>query len=77
MKKEKVIYRVNRYAGRVLHAKREIPFEIKLTSRLILDELCFNWNKKRLEQQINTSIDNGDQEQFNRLGEVYKQYIWE
>jgi DNA gyrase/topoisomerase IV subunit A len=77
MKKEKVIYRFYPYEGNVLKAKREISFEIQLTSRLILDEICFNWNKKMLEEKINDSIQENDKEEFSRARESYLQYIWE
>ncbi|PAV29324.1 hypothetical protein CIL05_13085 [Virgibacillus profundi] len=77
MKKEKIIYRYYRYDGKVLQAKREISFELKLSSRLILDELFFNWNKEKLENAINNSIDSGDKEAFLELSEAYKQFVWE
>ncbi|MDY0395993.1 IDEAL domain-containing protein [Virgibacillus halophilus] len=77
MKKEKVIYRFNRYIGKTLYAKKEMPFEISLNSRMLLDELCFKENKKRLEQQLNTALDQGNAEAFHKLSEAYKQYVWE
>jgi len=72
MKKEKLVYRFQRYNGQTLHAKREIPYELKLTSRFILDELCFKWNKSKLEAAINRSIDTGDKEEFLKLSEAYR-----
>jgi DNA gyrase/topoisomerase IV subunit A len=77
MKKEKVSYRFYPYEGKVLNAKREISYEIRLTSRLILDELCFNYNKKVLEEKINQSIQEGNKEEFASVREEYLQYIWE
>ncbi|MGY0694897.1 IDEAL domain-containing protein [Virgibacillus sp. FSP13] len=77
MKKQKLIYRYYRYEGDVLHAKREIPYELKLSSRLLLDELCFNWNKARLEDAINNAIDEGNKEAFLKWSEAYKHFIWE
>lgn len=78
MKKEKVCYRFYPYRGKeVLVAKREISFEIKLISRMILDELCFNWNKKQLEEKINMSIQNGNKEAFASVRKAYLEYIWE
>jgi DNA gyrase/topoisomerase IV subunit A len=77
MKKEKVVYRFCPYEGKVLTAKREISFEIKLISRLILDELCFNWNKRMLEEKINQSIQKGNKDEFASVREEYLQYIWE
>lgn len=77
MKKEKLVYRFVRYDGQILHAKREIPYELKLTSRLILDELCFKWNKEKLEAAINCSIDTGDKEEFLELSNKYRHFVWE
>ena len=77
MKKQKMIYRYYRYDGAVLHAKREIPYELKLASRFILDELCFNWNKENLEAAINRSIDTGNKQKFLKLSKAYRHYIWE
>lgn len=77
MKKQKVVYHYYRYNGDVLHAKREIPYELKLTTRLLLDELCFHWNKQRLEEAVNRSIDEGDKQTFLALSEKYRHFIWE
>ncbi|HLR81418.1 MAG TPA: IDEAL domain-containing protein [Bacillota bacterium] len=77
MKKEKTIYQLIRYDGEVIHAKREIPYDIKLSSRLILDELCFKWNKHKLLKQIDEALEEGDRNKFARLSEAYNQYIWE
>ncbi|RDW19870.1 IDEAL domain-containing protein [Oceanobacillus chungangensis] len=76
MKKEKLVYRMYRYKGDVLHARKEIPYEIRLTSRLILDEICLNWNKMKLEEKLNHAIDTNNKEAFFRLSEVYKSYVW-
>lgn len=75
MKKQKLTFRYFRYDGVVLHAKREIPYEIKLYSRLILDELCFNSNKSMLESAINRSLKTGNEEQFMKLSKQYKRYF--
>ncbi|MEN1970458.1 IDEAL domain-containing protein [Lentibacillus sp. N15] len=77
MKKQKLVYHYYRYNGKVLQAKREIPYEMKLTSRMLLDELCFTWKKTRLEAAINQAIDNGNKEAFLRLSKEYKHFIWE
>lgn len=77
MKKEKVVYIFYRYEGGKVNAKREIPYEIRFFSRLILDELCFSWNKNRLQNDINKSIDAGNHEDFHDLCRQYKHFIWE
>lgn len=75
MKKQKVDYRYIKYDGQVLLAKREIPYEIKLASRLLLDELCFNWNRKRFINDIDHSIDTGDKSRFLELSKMYNTFL--
>lgn len=77
MEKQKQIYRYLRYDGKKLLAKREIPFEIKLSSRLVLDELCYNWNKEKAETEINDAIERGDKEKFLQLSHEYKHFTLE
>lgn len=77
MKKQKLIYQYFRYDGKPLHAKREVSYELKLSSRMLLDELCFKWNKERIESAINSSLDSGNKEKFLKLSEEYRHYIWE
>lgn len=77
MKKQKIFYHFSRYHGKPLEAKREISFEFNLVSRLLLDELCFQWNKKKLEEDLNRSLDKGEKEKFIELSEAYKHFIWE
>lgn len=75
MKKHKTNYRCLRYEGPMIHAKREIAFEIKLSTRLLLDELCYQWNKDMLEEAINESIDNGNKTEFLKLSEQYNKFV--
>ena len=79
MKKHKVVYRLQRTKRKRAYvtAKREISFEVKLATRLMLDEFYFTWNKKRLETQINASIDNKDEERFRELSAAYRPYVLE
>jgi len=79
MKKATVSFRLNRFPSdeNVIYAMREVPYEIKLASTLVLDELCYNWNKTNLEQQVNEAIDYGDHEQFKQLSLMYKPYTFE
>lgn len=77
MKKQKVCYHFSRYDGKPLEGKREISYEFNLVSRLLLDELCFQWNKQKLEEALNDAIDNKEKEKFLQLSETYKQFIWE
>ncbi|MFD2655102.1 MULTISPECIES: IDEAL domain-containing protein [Gracilibacillus] len=80
MKKHKVSYQLKVFhmnSKSVLRARREIPYEIRLASQLVLDDLCFTWNKARLEEEINQSIDDNNKETFKKLSETYNSYIWE
>jgi uncharacterized protein YpiB (UPF0302 family) len=77
VEKARTVYEFRRYEGESLQAKREIPYEIRLQAQLILDELCFEWNKKMLEKQLNESIDTNNKKEFMRLSQLYKQYLWE
>ena len=80
MKKHKVNYTLKAFDGSKnasIQAKREISFEIKLASRLILDALVSEWNKSNLENRINDSIDNQDKETFLQLSKQYQTYSWE
>lgn len=77
MKKQKVVFRFLRYEGESKTAKREVSFELQFASRLLLDELCFNVNKNRLEEAINDAIDTGNEELFIKLSEEYRHFIWE
>lgn len=72
MKKQKNTYCYVRYKGQPIQAKREISYEIKLSTRLLLDELCFRWNRKRLETAINHSIDEGNKQVFIELSKTYE-----
>lgn len=77
MKKQKRPYLFIVYTGQPIHARREIPYEIKLTTRLLLDELCFQWNKTRLEEAINESLETGNRAEFYQLSEAYRLTIRE
>ncbi|MET3683536.1 uncharacterized protein YpiB (UPF0302 family) [Alkalibacillus flavidus] len=56
-------------------ARRDIPYEVKLASRLFLDELVYTFNKQRLEEQINHALDQGDVETFLGLSQEYGKYV--
>jgi len=77
MEKARTVYQFRRYDGESLKARREIPYELRLQAQLILDELCFKWNKKMLQKQLDYSIDAENKEEFMRLSEVYRHFLWE
>ncbi|MFD2924382.1 IDEAL domain-containing protein [Halobacillus naozhouensis] len=65
------------FRNREITAKRELSFGIRLASRLLLDELSYQFNKEQIDRQINLAIDNNDRQEFNRLSEKYQPYTWE
>ncbi|TFB22111.1 IDEAL domain-containing protein [Filobacillus milosensis] len=78
MKKQVTSYVLIRYQfpKRVaIKAKKEVPYEIKLAARLVLDELVFKWNKDALEEQINQAIDQKDYQAFDTLSKKYTKYL--
>ncbi|RWZ55250.1 IDEAL domain-containing protein [Halobacillus fulvus] len=80
MRKQKIIYVLRRdpdYKGKKITAKRELSFGIQLASRLLLDQLSFQFNKERLDEQINLAIENNDRQEFERLSVQYSPYTWE
>ncbi|HLQ71918.1 MAG TPA: IDEAL domain-containing protein [Bacillota bacterium] len=77
MKNKQIVYRYYRYDGKPLQAKREIPYDIKITSRLLLDELCFKWNKEYLTVLIDEALDHHDEAAFRHLSKKYGHYFRE
>ncbi|RKQ31254.1 hypothetical protein [Oceanobacillus halophilus] len=77
MKKQKVVYRFCRYKGEKLHARKEIPYELKFSAQLLLDEICFNWNKQKIVEKLNHSIETGNKNDFISFSNAYKQFVWE
>jgi len=76
MKKEKIIRVFFRYEGKPIQAKREVPYEIRLQARLMMDVVCFQFNKARLEEDLNIALEEGDKSAFQQLSGEYKHYIW-
>lgn len=77
MKKEKVSLHFFRYSGKPVQAKKEIPYEIRLQARLNLDVICFEYNRAKLEEAINSALETNDIKAFEELSAQYKQYLWE
>ncbi len=77
VKQEKVVYRFFQYVGEPLTARKELAFEEQLYAQLLLDELCFNWNKSHLEDKINHAIETNNYNDFKKYSKAYKQYVWE
>jgi len=77
MKKEKVVFNFNRYDGKMLLAKNEISFDIQLTSRLLLDQLCYEFNKQQLQKRLDEALIKGDEKLFKELSVEYRQYLFE
>ncbi|SES97925.1 IDEAL domain-containing protein [Salinibacillus kushneri] len=80
MKKQKQSYILVKYEScspQPFKAKKEISYEIKLASRLFLDEMMFSHNKARIEKQINSAIDTDNRAEFHKLSKTYQPYIKE
>ncbi|MBH0228681.1 IDEAL domain-containing protein [Halobacillus yeomjeoni] len=78
MRKQKMVYVIRRdpdYKGKKITAKRELSYGIRLASRLFLDEMSFQFNKKRFDEKINSAIDNNDREEFERLSKEFQLYV--
>lgn len=76
MEKEKVMMTFFRYNGKPVQAKREVSYEMKLQAQLILDEICFHYNKSKVEADLNRAIDDRNESDFKRCSDIYKEYIW-
>ncbi|HLS67656.1 MAG TPA: IDEAL domain-containing protein [Pseudogracilibacillus sp.] len=72
MKKERTVYKFYRYAGKAIVAKKDTPFEMKLQATLLLDDLCYTWNKEQLQRQLDEALDRRDRETFMTLSEKYR-----
>lgn len=77
MKKEKVVLMFFRYDGKPVQAKREVPFEMRLQARMILDEMCFQYNRARLEENLNKALEERNKSVFVEYSEALKEFIWE
>ncbi|MBM7551125.1 IDEAL domain-containing protein [Thalassobacillus pellis] len=80
MKKQKINYVLRRspvFRDKTIYAKRELSFGLQLASRLILDELSYQFNKTRLDAEINDAIEMEDRDRFDRLSKEYVPYTWE
>jgi hypothetical protein len=77
LKKQKVNYHFRRYAVTELYARKEIPYEFGLNAQLMLDEICFNWNKQKILDKIHNSIEMNNKEDFLKYSHEYKDYVWE
>ena len=72
MKKERTVYKFYRYDGKSIVAKKDTPFEMKLQATLLLDDLCYTWNKDQLQKQLDEALDQRDRETFMKLSETYR-----
>ena len=77
MKQEKIVYRFFQYVGEPIVARKELSFEDQLNAQLLLDEICFNWNKSYLEEELNRAMETNNYMNFEKYSETYKQYVWE
>lgn len=57
--------------------KGYIPFEMQMTARFILDEICFEANITYIKEQIDLALDQGNEKAFEHYSRLYKQYVKE
>ena len=57
--------------------KNDIPFEMKLSARLIMDEICYNWNRQHIQKKIDDAIDEENFEALKKYSKIYRHYIVE
>ncbi|MBA2872787.1 uncharacterized protein YpiB (UPF0302 family) [Anoxybacillus calidus] len=50
-------------------------FTLQLEAQLFLDEMCYRFNKQRLEMLVNDAIDNKDKKRFMEITAIYSQYV--
>jgi uncharacterized protein YpiB (UPF0302 family) len=74
-KKFKLMKHNNKVASVSYTLSQEQEYLMKLCAQLILDELCYTFNKKRLETLINDSIDSNDKEMFRKLSSKYNRLL--
>lgn len=55
--------------------RNEIPYRMQLTARLILDNLCYEWNKTYLLERINHALDTSNEKLFIKYSLEYKEFI--
>ncbi len=70
------LQRFDRNPVKVIQARREISSEIRLAAKMVLDDICFQGNKARLDEAINQALDQSNEEAFQTLTKEYR-YIWE
>lgn len=77
MKKHLPNQHINKSQKNQLDTIKEAPFEVAITARLLLDDICYRWNKEQLENAINEALDNNDHAAFMELSEKYRAYAWD
>jgi uncharacterized protein YpiB (UPF0302 family) len=50
-------------------------FTLQLEAQLFLDEMCYRFNKQRLEMLINDAIEKEDKKRFMEIAAIYSQYV--
>ena len=53
----------------------KLPYQMQLTARLLLDNLCYEWNHNYLVEKINYALDKSDEKMFAEYSLKYKKFI--
>jgi len=70
-KKFKLMKHYNKVASVSYTLTQEQEYMMELYAQLFLDEICYTFNKNRLEILINESIETRDKEKFKQLSSKY------
>ena len=74
-KKFKLMKHYNKITSVSYTLSQDQKYLMELYAQLILDESCYIFNKKRIEQLINDSIDTHNQEKFEQLTGEYNSLL--
>lgn len=78
MKTYKKKYRLNKNSNKKyisFNLSQEEKFTIELYAQMLLDELSYQFNLKRLDDLINHSIDARDEQSFKELSRKYNELV--
>ncbi|MBM7659581.1 uncharacterized protein YpiB (UPF0302 family) [Bacillus mesophilus] len=54
---------------------KDQEFSLQIQASLFLDEQCFLFNKKRIDEQVNKALMDRNEERFHELCQTYEAYL--
>lgn len=73
MKRHKEDFHPNYESSQV--KRNEMPYHMQLTARLVLDNLCYKWNKTYLLKRINYALETSNKQLFHEYSSKYKKFM--